>query len=655
MQQRYGEMQVSSVGTFTTFKPRGALKDIDRQRDNNFDIANKMTKIIQDDDLTIKDVFKRAAKNPALKAYIKSNSDIFHMMPALLNQPKVRSIHACAKIIFPDVYKATEWAPMRMMKGMLVSEFEGNQIDDVGFLKEDILGIKLLEKFSKILERIGNNGKKIPDIYNIPLDDREVYRFFCNGWNGDVFQLGSDGLTTYCKSLKPRTFDDLVAAVALYRPGPMENHYHEIYAKCKNEGRKVEFLWGTEEITKDTYGILCYQEQIMEVCKQIGGLSLVEADSIRKAMGKKLLEVLKPWKSKVVEGAISRGCPEDQAEHMWEVMLEFAKYSFNKSHSVVYAYLAYIGQWLKVYYPLEYWSVALDYADKKKQEDIKYLSEINISKQIKLVSADINSSGVNATTDPETNTIFWGISSIKGIGEATARQIVGARNKLGPYTSFAQFQKIHTFTGSKVKKQIYEALISSGAFDDLYGFENTPEKRLTLIKRFRRSKKVKSRRGNLNKIRIEKFKISNPKTDAFTIGNIYEPHWWQLKQKELTGLVFFNYTELLGASKIKDKQFSIMDVSRPARSREWGAFGGYIVEVRERSSKRGKFGIVTIEHNYNLFTVMVWSEEWKKWKDEIKPAEGSILLFSGFMSFDEKYGGKNQFTLSDESKVSILN
>lgn len=636
MDERFGETQVASVGTFTTLKLKGALKDLDRQLDNNVTLANLMTAIISEQDTSMLDLYTRAAKEPRLKEFIKRNSDIFHIMPTLLNQPKSKSIHSCAVIVAPHQLSIEEWAPMRTQKGLRVTEWSGYELDDAGFLKEDILGLAQLDKFQNILDLIKLNGKEVPDIYDLP-QDPEVYRFFSNGWNGDVFQMGTDSLSAYTRYMKPNCLDDLTAVVALHRPGPMENHYHEIYVKCKNEGREQKFLWGTENITKNTFGLLVYQEQVMAVCQQIGGLTQMEADDVRRAMGKGKLKELVKWKEKVGQGFLDKGATQADFEEAWSVMLEFSKYCFNESHSAAYGQTGYICQWLKVNYPLEYWTVAL--ANPKEEKILKFLSEIFAAKGIKIASPDINKSDITMTSDQESNTIFWGIESIKGIGEATAEQIIDIRKKDGPYKSFADFLNRNTFTGSKVKKQTYEALIASGAFDLLYDFKDNEQKRLSLIKRFRIHKKTK---------------ISNPATDIYTNGSIEERWWWLLQQKRLTGLVFIDYSEICEQYDIETQHCSLREINTKQYKGIYRSFGGYVLECKTRSSARGKFAILTVENNYRLHKVVIWSGEYERLKEELKTIEKKAIVFNAEIKYESKWVKDNQFTLQESSQLKVL-
>lgn len=636
IEERFGKKQVCSVGSYTTLKVKGAVKDLARISSVDFNEANLITSIIDKEDKTFLDLIKRAVVEPRLKQFIKTNSDVFHLLPLILNQPKTKSIHPCAVITFPSALEAKEWAPMRYQQGQLVSEWSGYELDSAGFLKNDVLGINQLDKLTDILELIEANGKPVPDLFNLP-EDPEVYRYYCNGWNGDIFQMKSAGLSEYCKLLKPQDLNDLTAAVALYRPGPMGSGYHTAYTKCKNEGRKPVYLWGTEEITRDTYGLLTYQEQIMEVCKQVGGLDSLEADSVRKAMGKTKLSELLPWRQRVMAGYLERGATEEQFTEFWDAAVEFARYAYNKSHSVAYAMTGYICQYLKVYYPIEFWTISLSTCSE--DETLSYLSEILQTGKISIKSTNINKSEVSMSSSQKDSAILWGLGSIKGIGEDTAVEIINERKKNGDFTSFGDFLKRTTFAGSKVKKQTYEALIASGAFDELYQLEGKEEERSLLIQEYRSSRKTK---------------IANPERDPYTIGTLDKNWWWQKQQKILTGLASVDYRQVAKEYGIHEDFLSISEFNTRQEREIIRAFGGYIIECRVAKSAKGKYARLTVEHNYKLFKIMVWAEEYKKFQTELEDCEKSLIVFGAGIRYDEKYSKANQFTLKSDSQLVIL-
>ena len=636
MERRFGESQVCSIGSFTTFKAKGLIKDIARLFSIDFAESNLITSMMGKTDTSFLDIMTTAVREPKIKSFIKRNSDIFYMLPTLLDQVKTQSIHPCAMVVFPSVIGAEQWAPMRLQQGLIVSEWGGNELDDAGFLKEDILGIKQLDKFTDILKLIHENSGESLDIYNLP-HDKEIYRYFGNGWNGDVFQFGTDSMSSYTRSMRPQSMDDLIAANALYRPGPMENGFHTNYIKCKNEGKAPNYLWGTEAITKDTFGLLVYQEQIMRIFQDLGGLSMKEADDVRRALGKKKMSVILTWRDRVEESFLEKGATEGEFAKLWDTVVEFTKYSFNKSHSAAYAMTGYISQYLKVNYPIEFWTVALDYAGEN--ETLTFLSEIIQSKQIQIQAPDINKSGMSMRSSQENSTIYWGLGSIKGIGEDTAMQIINEKNENGEYFSFADFYSRHNFKGSKVKKQTYEALITSGAFDDLYGFSGEEYKRHSLIKRYRTHAKKKP---------------SNPLRDIYTIGQLSEKWWWNLQQKKLTGLANIDY-EQIALEKGIEASFCTMSEFRSQQNKGIKrSFGGYILEVKVGRSRKGPYARLTIEHNYKLTKLLIWSEQYDIFKDQLKGSEKRLIIFEGNLKYDGNWSKANQFTLQNDCKLIVL-
>ena len=638
MEERFGKDNVCSVGIYSTFKLKGMIKDFAKVFEMDFQKANSVTFKLKLQDSTMLDLLNRAQSEPILKEFLLKNPDIFYMMPTILDQQKTQGIHACAMIVTPNVMSTNEWTPTRKTNGLIITQWGGGEMDDAGFLKNDILGLKQLDKFTDILNLARENGKDIPDIYNLPYDDQEVFRFFSNGWTGDIFQMGSEGLTSYVKSLKPTCLDDIIATMALYRPGPMENGFHETYVKCKNEGKVPEYLWGTKEITKDTYGLLVYQEQIMKIFTDLGGLSLKEADDIRRALGKKKASVLEPWKKVLLKGFLDRGAAEEQFSEMWDIVLEFAKYSFNKSHSAAYGITAYISQYLKVHFPIEYWTVALDYADEDKTAI--FLSEILQSKSINLKAVDINKSQSVMTSDLASSTIFWGISSIKGIGEDTADQIIYERDANGDYEDLQDFLRRSVYKGSRVKKTAIEGLIASGAFDSVESIvEGEENERNDLIIKYRTACKVK---------------ISNVDRDPYSNHNIFKVWYWKKRQKELTGLSFIDYEDIAEQENFGNNFLTNRDLNNRQQMGIFKTFGGYITQCKIGNTRNGKYARLVIENNYKLHKVIMWADEYENFESILKGCEKKIMLFSAELKYDAKYTKGNQFTFKENSFLKIL-
>ena len=343
MEERFGETQVCSVGTYTTLQIKQAINDVGKIYGASIPTLRRISKMIEDVK-TEEDFLRLACRKEEIAQFVNKYPEMMNVVFLLLGQQKAASIHACAMMIFPKEKTMYEWCPVRKVDDLVVSEWEGGEMDEAGFLKEDILGIEQLDKFTDILVLIEKNtGKKINLYTDIEYDDPEVYRYFANGWLSDIFQFSAKGLSSYTQKMKPKNMDDVIAALSLFRPGPMENGFHMDYIALKNGEKEPEYPIGAEEILKDTYGLLTTQEQIMNICNQLADFDLVTCDKVRKALGKKKLDVLLPLKAKFVEGYVSKfgskGVTKESAEHLWDQMEEFAKYSFNRCISGSYKFL----------------------------------------------------------------------------------------------------------------------------------------------------------------------------------------------------------------------------------------------------------------------------------------------------------------------------
>lgn len=648
MERRYGAEQVCSIGTYTTLQLKAAIKDLSRVYNLNAGDVNWMTTVLDLEATDIREIFKNALQKPRLLSFIQDNCDMINDVQLLLEQPKAASIHACATLILPKEKDIYEWTPVRKAlstndENILVSEWEGSELEEVGFLKEDILGIRQLDKFSTILSLIKENNKTPIDIYNIPYDDTKVLSYFKKGWSQDTFHFGSKGLTGYCKEMKSDNIDDLIAAIALYRPGTMESNLHNEYIFRKEGEKEIEYDWGTEAVTRNTYGILIFQEQIMQTCVAVGGFNLTESDDIRVAMGKKKRAIIDSYKIQFLKGAINKGCPEKEADDLWNKLEKFAGYSFNKAHATAYAITGYISQYLKVYYPIEFWTTAFKYVEKEEKIPA-FISEINKTGAIKISPPDINNSFAETTSNFKLNTIYWSLESIKGLANTSSTQIIEDREKNGNYFSLEEFLERHNYKGSKVNKTVIEGLVLSGSFDSVESIEY-PIERYRLIKYYR-----------------EKYKVKTDKDkDLFEVNkdSLKEDYWWQLQSKKLSGLAFFDYKELCdkyiedGSRFIEGSDYQSTTLHEQT---QW-KIGGILQEVIERTSKKkGKYAQLLIESNYQFIYVTLFPTEYQKLTSngiQLLEEQGNIILLSGQISNDS-YKKENTMRINDKSSILIL-
>lgn len=636
MEERYGWDRVCSVGTYSALQLRAAIKDVCRIYGLEFQTVNEMMKAFDVDDRKPEDLFKIACADENVKKFVTEHPDIVNEVMLLMPAPKAQSIHACATMIFPKEHDMFHWVPIRKQGEEYVSEWEGNEMDGAGFLKQDILGVKQLDKFQEMITLIKENEGVDVDIYSTPLDDREVYRYFCNGWNEDNFHFGSRGLTGYCKQMQPRNIEDLIAAISLYRPGAMENGFHEDYIIRKADPSKVKYWVGAEKVLEKTFGLVIYQESVMELCKVLGGLSLVEADDVRKAMVKKKYEALHQYHERFTPYYMEHfGVSHDYAESVWEAIDKASLYLFNRSHAAAYAITGYISQWLKVHYPIEYWSVAFKYA--ADDDYPRYIAEINKTGVCEVKPVDINISTKNVVIDFKTQSLYWSIMGVKQVADKAADQILKERDENGQYWSIEDFVSRHNWKGTAVNSRVIKNLILSGAFDSIENIIDVRE-RVSLLRRY-----------------FEKNRIKVDDSDPLLNGAYVHREdgwWWRLMQKQLSGFAFFRYDRLYENNRgsFPDEYSYVTveqcnDTSRKVKAGEGMVIvGGYVSDVEVKTTKGGRrtapktFCKMTLESNYEFIEVLIFGGDYDRLQEFVKKAKNNIILINGSLSNDSKKG-----------------
>lgn len=649
MENRFGASQVCSVGTYTTLQIKQAINDVGKIYGASIPTLRRLTKMIEDVK-TEEDFLKLACKRSEINQFLNKYPEMMNVVFLLLGQQKAASIHACAMMIFPKEKSMYEWCPVRKSGDLIVSEWEGGEMDEAGFLKEDILGIEQLDKFTDILNLIEKNtGRKINLYSDIEYDDPEVYRYFANSWLSDIFQFSAKGLCAYTQKLKPKNMDDVVAALSLFRPGPMENGFHMDYIALKNGEKEPEYPIGTEEILKNTYSVWIYQEQIIKAVQILAGFTEEEADIARAAIGKKKMDKIKKLRPKFVNGYVERfgekGVTKESAEALWEQMEKFGSYSFNRSHSASYAINAYNSLWLKVHYPLEFWSVALSRASET--DFPQYVNEMQQTEGIEIKPVNINKSDINIVADKKDNSIYWAINATKQVGEKAQNQIMEERSKNGEYFSLAEFIDRHTFKGSAVNKSVIENLIYSGAFDmmdETREFSNIFSAREFMLGKYREKNKIK-----IDKEKDEYFL-------AFEKKKIGKDWWWLLQQKNKSGFAFFDYEGLVREylkPKVRNGVFyNVEDLQNyDGSTYEMVMVGGYVLEVEEREGKKGRFTNLLLESNYKFLRVVIFPDDYEENAEFFQSTKKNLLLLSGKANFDKF---KEEYVLQVNSNSKFI-
>lgn len=649
MENRFGASQVCSVGTYTTLQIKQVINDVGKIYGASIPTLRRLTKMIEDVK-TEEDFLKLACKRSEINQFLNKYPEMMNIVFLLLGQQKAASIHACAMMIFPKEKSMYEWCPVRKSGDLIISEWEGGEMDEAGFLKEDILGIEQLDKFTDILNLIEKNtGRKINLYSDIEYDDPEVYRYFANGWLSDIFQFSAKGLCAYTQKLKPKNMDDVVAALSLFRPGPMKNGFHMDYIALKNGEKEPEYPIGAEEILKNTYSVQVYQEQIVKMVQVLAGFSEEEADVARAAIAKKKKDKVEKIHPKFVDGYVkrfaSKGVTKESAEALWKQMEKFGLYAFNRSHSASYAINAYNSLWLKVHYPLEFWSVALSRAS---EDDFpQYVNEMQQTEGIEIKPININKSDINIVADKKDNSIYWAINATKQVGEKAQNQIMEERSKNGEYFSLAEFIDRHTFKGSAVNKSVIENLIYSGAFDTMdetREFSNIFSAREFMLGKYREKNKIK-----IDKEKDEYFL-------AFEKKKIAKDWWWLLQQKNKSGFAFFDYEGLVREylkPKVRNGVFyNVEDLQNyDGSTYEMVMVGGYVLEVEEREERKGRFANLLLESNYKFLRVVIFPDDYEENADFFISSKKSILLLSGKANFDKF---KEEYVLQVNSNSKFI-
>lgn len=658
---KYGKNQVAQIVTFGTMAAKSSIKDVARVL--NLPIA---------DSNRIADLVPSKAGTKLAKLFTKTeaqlsedlNSDDLANVKQLIEISKkddlegrivtearklegsVRNtgIHAAGVIIAPQ--DLTDCVPVFTAKDadLLVTQFDGSIVESAGMLKMDFLGLRTLsvikDAIDNIVHRYGEAARIDPD--RIPFDDLKTYELFQRGETVGIFQFESPGMQKYLKELKPTNIEDLVAMNALYRPGPMD--YIPLFVDRKHGRQPIEYPheW-LEGTLKDTYGIMVYQEQIMQSAQVMAGYSLGQADLLRRAMGKKKKEEMEKQCAIFVDGATKKGVPEAKAREIFEIMEKFASYGFNRSHAAAYSVVAYQTAYLKAHYPAEFMASVLTH-NKNSTEDLTFFLNEAKMQGVAILGPDLNESELNFTVNKE-GKIRFGLSALKGVGEGPVMEILQARKDAGGFKSLGDF--IRRVNGKVVNKKCLESLAQSGAFD-CFGasraqfFALMEKEQVPYIEA-------------LTRYASNYYKQQNESTFSLFGSSgmeqmIVEPQppkceEWSLmerlkKEKEITG--FYISGHPLNDYNIEYKRFATPIANIEQFKDREVAIAGIVTAVEHRISQKGSgFGKLTIEDFDNPLTLMLFGEDYVKYKDFMQL--DTVLYIKG--KYQESYRNKGTYEL----------
>ena len=659
LEERYnadGRQRVFSAGTFTTMKLKAALKDVARVHRVPHSIVNYITAMI-DDGTDWTGLFRQAAFNRKLRDFIQTYPLVIEDVQGLLGQPKAASIHASAIVVTPDTRdgrpaECFDFLPVRKMDGALVSEFDGYSVDEIGLLKEDVLATKELAKLSAVIALVNRNfGQEltIGRITQDMLEDGKTYRLLSDGNTQNVFQFSSPGITRFIQDVQPECIEDLIAINALYRPATLDIGATDDYVRFRRGEVAPVYNYGCYEATKNTFGIMVYQEQFMSVAHTLGGFDLGKTDYLRKAIGKKKADLMATLKADFIAGAVGNGCPDYEAEEIWHKIEVAGKYSFNRSHAAAYALTAYCGAWLKANYPSAFYTVALQWADDKEIPSL--MAEMERCSSAKIVPPDINRSGTEFFTDYATDEIFWSLTRIKQVGVKTVEYIVTERDRGGAYTGIENF--IHRIFRYKLKKYSY--------WDDPDNAEEAVKvpvnarhvKHMILAGCFDRIEKVGAvteRCALLERAARELgFSLSEKDFPQDMRGRHF---FWSQQQIAVSGIGSIDYRRIFNNSearrqvKGKASYLTLDEVARDENDGRRATVCATVVDVTEHTYKdretgsRKRFAKLTLSQNNRLAECVCWNDYYMEHHTVIQSLKDRVVILTAVIRYSD-YNGCN--------------
>lgn len=666
LERRYnkdGLQRVFSAGTFTTVKIKTGIKDVGRTHRVPVGSANYITAMLDDDNMTWTDFMRFAFKNKRVKEFVEKYFDTFEEIPPLMGETRSAGIHASAVIVTPEYVKGKKVScfdllPIRKMDGLLVSEISGNDIDAIGILKCDALAIQELTRLSDMLHLIETRYSRkltILQIVTNELDKTEVYDLISKGYTQGVFQMSGEGITRFIKQLKPACIDDMIAMVAIYRPGALSSGAAMAYVDYKNNPEiEPNYLWGTYDTLKSTHGQIIYQEQVAELARKIGGLTLGEGVNLVKALSKKKLEKVRKFKTKFFEGAKKNGCPDEAAKQIWDDTEKASTYLFNKSHSTAYGLTAFVGAWIKTYYPMPFYSVVL--RDVKDEKLPAVMNEIEQFGQVKLCQPDINISGRNFVPDYDNNRIYWSLARIKWVGLTAVDYIVKERQNYGKFTDMEEFigRMFRGRLDKKSKKEkteddrnpvnirVVRMLIYAGAFDECEHLQSVCDRYKLL------QKAMEMLGGEINESEVPPAKID-------------KHYFWSQLQITYTGFGNIDYKAIWKSFNVNtsNKWLDFNDLNGSPIEKDTRVTAATIIEVHDKTytSRRDgsiqHYGKILLQQNTQTSQLTIWGDAWLENQDLFIGREKDIVAATVMVKYSD-YDSKNVLQINKGAFVGTI-
>ena len=632
---KYGKDSVAQISTRGTMAARAVLRDVVRVLGKPYGFGDRLAKAIPDVlGISLEEAYQEKQFKETINESEESK-EVFDMALKLEGLSRSVGTHAAGVVIAPTAL--TDFTPLFLDsdKGTVASQFDMGDVESAGLVKFDFLGLKTLTIIDQSVRRINTkitNKEEQINIDNLSLQDPQTFELLQRGETTGIFQLESRGMRDYLKQLIPNDFEDIVSMNALYRPGALGMNMVDSYINRKHG--KEEVTYGHEAVEKilsTTYGVIVYQEQVMQIAQELSGFTLGQADILRRAMGKKKKEEMESLRSTFIEGAVGKGVNERYAANLFDQIEQFAGYGFNRSHSVGYALIAYQTAWLKAHFPAEFMASVLS-CDLGNTDNIQLFVDDCKNIGLSVLSPDVNRSSYRFE-DLDSKTILYGLGAIKGIGESLVEQIVSERKK-------AEFQDIYDFSlrvgFNRINKRILTTLIGSGALDslgdraDLFrridsslkNAEQASERNKSKIKDLFGEEIVKPNYENIN----EDIEFDRIAAEWNALGFYLDSHPLENKKKEVRNMCGFFISEL--QSETHNQRIA-----------------GCLMQFNIRQGKRGRFAFATLDDGSGKIEVSIWANTFEKYRNLLK--KGQVLVVEGMVDKDD-YSASVKFKIIAE-------
>ena len=636
--QQYGRANVAQIITFGKLLAKGVIRDVARVLDMPYAKADAMAKLIPDE-LGI-NLAQSWEKEPKIRELCEADPQaarVWEYALALEGLNRNAGTHAAGVVISNEpLWKKT---PLFKPSGLdtLATQYNGKYVEDVDLIKFDFLGLKTLtviEEANKLIEQ--RHGKRV-NFLETDVNDKGVYDLIQTGNTMGLFQIESDGMQDLCKRLKPSNFEDIIAVLALYRPGPMESGMLDDFIERKHGRAKIDYFYDELEaplkpILENTYGVIVYQEQVMQIVQSVGGFSLGGADLVRRAMGKKIKEEMDRLKGEFADGAQNKGYTRAYVEELFDLIVKFAGYGFNKSHSAAYALVTFYTSYLKCYYPAEFMAALLTLEKDNTDKVVKYVDEVK-RLGLDLFPPDINKSDLvfSAKKIDGKEVVMFGMGAIKGAGDVAINSILNARDDK-PFEDIADF--ISRIDGSKVNKRVIESLTKAGAFD-CFGYSRRAlleqiEKIVETVGKAAMAKKMVT--GSLfgDSEELTKVQIELENMSEFDSKDILE------LEKASLGFYVSGHPLDEYRDQIDKINYTLSSQIEDLEDGSQAILVGKIESITEKISKKGsKFAIASIMDFHGSFDLMLFEDRLKELQDDFDLNEP--IAFKVRISKDESF------------------